>query len=193
MAGESDFMSAFSNIGLPDMSYNPNWYKDLGLSQSALTDPTLSAIDKINWNDTSALTPITSLAPNPFRTSSSGVSSPGMIAASPTDANPFRPGTTVADQATDPSKGLGFNIPTLELGLGGLKTIGGLYAAFQSNALAKKQFEFTKNAYNQNLTNSIQSYNTALSDRARSRAVMEGQSDAERDSWVAQNSLKKTA
>lgn len=190
MAGEGDFMSAFSSIGKPDYSYDPNWYQNM-VSKSALTDPTLSAIDKINWNDTSALTPITSLAPNPFRTTAVPGQTDGAAITGATGATGAA--GAVAGAATDPNKGLGFNIPTLELGLGGLKTIGGLYAAFQSNALAKKQFEFTKNAYNQNLTNSIQSYNTALSDRARSRAVMEGQTDAERDAYVSQNSLKKTA
>lgn len=100
-------------------------------------------------------------------------------------------GSSTASALTDPNRGLGLNIPTLQLGFGALNSIGNLYAAFQSNALAKKQFNFQKNAYNQNLTNSIQSYNTALADRARSRAVMEGQTDAQRDAYVSENSLKK--
>ena len=87
--------------------------------------------------------------------------------------------------------GLGMNIPTLQLGFGALNSIGNLYAAFQSNALAKKQFNFTKDAYKQNLTNSIASYNTALADRARSRAVVEGQSPEQQQAYVDQNSLKK--
>lgn len=160
MAGEYDFSKASTTA-------------------SALTDPTIAAINGINginWNDTTALTPITALAPNPFRTDTA--SAPGAVAGA-------------AGAAVDPNRGFGLNIPTLQLGLGALNSIGGLYAAFQSQALAKKQFQFTKDAYNQNLTNSIQSYNTALDDKARSRAVMEGQTAAERDAYIAKNSLKK--
>ena len=87
--------------------------------------------------------------------------------------------------------GLGKNIDTLKLGLGGLQTIGNLWAAFQAQNLAKKQFNFTKDITNTNLANQIQSYNTSLADRARSRAAVEGQSAAQSQAYIDQNSLKR--
>jgi hypothetical protein len=57
--------------------------------------------------------------------------------------------------------------------------------------MAKKQFKFTKDVTNTNLANQIKSYNTALYDRARSRAVQEGQTDAERDAYINNNSLSR--
>ena len=86
---------------------------------------------------------------------------------------------------------LGFNGPTLGLALGCLQTIGGLWSAYQAMKLAKSQFKFTKDVTNTNLANSIKSYNTALFDRARSRAVVEGQTDAQRDQYIQDNSLSR--
>lgn len=73
-------------------------------------------------------------------------------------------------------------------GLGGLQTIGGLIGAFGSLNLANKQYGLQKRMAETNLTNSVQAYNTALEDKARSRAVMEGQSEAERDEYIRRNS-----
>lgn len=87
--------------------------------------------------------------------------------------------------------GFGLNMNTLQGGLGGLQTIGSLWNAFNANSLARKQFNFTKDITNTNLNNSIQSYNTALADRARARAVMEGQTASERDAYIAANSLSR--
>lgn len=85
--------------------------------------------------------------------------------------------------------GLGFNMGTANLALSGLGTIGSLWAAFEQNALAKKQFNYTKQLSDTNLANQIQSYNTALADKARSRAVMEGQSQESADAWVDKNKM----
>lgn len=49
---------------------------------------------------------------------------------------------------------------------GGLAQI---YLGFQANKLAKKNFEFQKTAYNNNLEASTSAYNTALADRANAR------------------------
>lgn len=87
--------------------------------------------------------------------------------------------------------GLGPNVDTLKLGLGGLQTVGNLWAAFQAQNLAKKQFNFTKDITNTNLANQIQSYNTSLADRSRSRAAVEGQSQSEAQAYIDQNSLKR--
>lgn len=77
------------------------------------------------------------------------------------------------------------------LALGGLQTIGNLWAAFQAQKLAKKQFRFTKDITETNLANQIKSYNTTLQDRARSRAAVEGQSAAQMQSYIDANSLSR--
>ncbi len=86
---------------------------------------------------------------------------------------------------------LGFNMDTMRLGLGGLQTIGNLWNAFQANQSAKEQFEFTKGITNTNLTNSIQSYNTAMSDKIGARAFTEGRPDGYVEQYLAENKLQK--
>lgn len=93
-------------------------------------------------------------------------------------------------QAAD--SGLGFNIPTLQMGIQGLNTIGNIWGAWQSNKLAKDQLNFTKMITNTNLNNQIKSYNTALEDRSRSRAAVEGQSASEAQSYVDRNRLSRS-
>ena len=73
--------------------------------------------------------------------------------------------------------------------LGGIGTIGGLYASFKQLGLANKQFDFQRNFSNANMANQVQSYNTALGDRERSRAVVEGQSPAQAQSYIDANKL----
>lgn len=85
--------------------------------------------------------------------------------------------------------GIGLNMPTFNLGVGALNTIGGLWAASNAAKMAKKQFEFSKNFANANLANQTQSYNTAISDRARSRGAVEGQSSSQIADYITKNSL----
>lgn len=87
--------------------------------------------------------------------------------------------------------GLGFNMDTAQLGLSGLSAIGNFWNAFQAQKLAKKQFEFTKDITNTNLGNQIKSYNTNLSDRARSRGFVEGQSQDQISQYIDKNSLSR--
>lgn len=75
--------------------------------------------------------------------------------------------------------GLGWNTETLGIGIQGLAAIGGLYNAFQSNKLAKDQFNFTKEVTNTNLNNQIKTFNTTMEDRARARARLDGREDVE--------------
>ena len=87
----------------------------------------------------------------------------------------------------------GFNIPTGKLVLGGLESLGKLWAGFQGAKLAKKSFEHTRDITNANLNNQISSYNTALEDRARARFIGEGRGDgsaAERE-YVERNRLSR--
>lgn len=86
---------------------------------------------------------------------------------------------------------LGFNAPTLQMGLQGLNTLGNLWGALQSTKLAREQLNFTKNITNTNLNNSIKSYNTALEDRARSRGFTQGQSDTDINNYIAANRLSR--
>jgi hypothetical protein len=85
--------------------------------------------------------------------------------------------------------GLGANLPTLQLGLGGLSTLANLVSGIKAFGLAQDQFNFQKNLANKNLTNSVASYNTALTDRATARAVTEGQTAAQRDAYINANKL----
>lgn len=78
------------------------------------------------------------------------------------------------DSPSSWSTGLGANMGTAQLALGGLNTLGNLWGAFQAQNLARKQFDFTKETTNANLNNQIKSYNTALNDRIESRAVTQG-------------------
>lgn len=73
-------------------------------------------------------------------------------------------------------------------GIGGVQTIGGLIGAFGSLNLANKQYDLSKRMMETNLTNQVGAYNTALDDKARSRQVVEGQTDAERDEYIKAHS-----
>jgi hypothetical protein len=84
---------------------------------------------------------------------------------------------------------LGANLDTAKLALSGLGTIGNLWAAFQAQKLAKKQFNFTKQITETNLANQVQSYNTTLEDRGRSRAFAEGQSAVDAQTYIDKNRL----
>lgn len=84
---------------------------------------------------------------------------------------------------------LGLNMDTAGLAMSGLQTLANVWGAFEARNLAKKQFNFTKDVTNTNLANQIASYNTAISDRARSRGKVEGQTSAETQAYVDKNSL----
>lgn len=73
--------------------------------------------------------------------------------------------------------------------LGGLKTLGSLWGAWQGMKLAKKQFNFSRNFANANLANQTKAYNTTLADREGSRAVMEGLTPQQAQSYISSNSL----
>lgn len=86
---------------------------------------------------------------------------------------------------------LGMNIPTFQLGLGALGSLANIYGGFQANKLAKDQLNFTKSVTNTNLNNQIKSYNTALEDRARSRATAENRSQSSADEYIEKNKLSR--
>ena len=86
---------------------------------------------------------------------------------------------------------LGLNVPTFQLGLGALGSLANIYSGFQANKLAKDQLNFTKSVTNTNLNNQIKSYNTALEDRARSRATAENRDQSSADAYIAANKLTR--
>ena len=75
--------------------------------------------------------------------------------------------------------GFGWNLGTAKIGVDAIAAIGGLYSALQSNKLAKKQFDFTKEITNTNLNNQIKTLNTSMEGRARARARLNGEADPE--------------
>lgn len=101
------------------------------------------------------------------------------------------PGSGVIPGTSDSGMGLNWNLGTGRLALGALGTVGNLWQAWNANQMAQKTFNFQRDIMNTNLTNSIKSYNTQLEDRARSRAVTEGQTDEERQAYVDRNRLSR--
>lgn len=116
-----------------------------------------------------------------------------------TPAMSYQPNMTMGDFSSPSTTGmgggitgqLGMNIPTFQLGLGALGSLANIYGGFQANKLAKDQLSFTKDITNTNLNNSIQSYNTALEDRARSRATAENRSQSSADEYIEKNKLSR--
>jgi hypothetical protein len=101
---------------------------------------------------------------------------------------------TVDVQAPDVGAGGGFwgglggwNMDTAKLALGGLQTLGNLWMGARALKMAKEQFNYQKGVTETNLVNSIQSYNTALQDRANNRADATNSSQASADAYVEAN------
>lgn len=94
-------------------------------------------------------------------------------------SNFFDPGNT----------NFGWNANTLSFGMQGLQGLGNLWGAWQANKLARDQLNFTKDFANRNLANQTQAYNTALEDRGRARAAVEGQTSAEAQAYIDRNRL----
>ena len=83
----------------------------------------------------------------------------------------------------------GMNIPTAQLGLTGLGTLGNLWGTFQSNKLARDSFNFQKGMAEKNYANQIKSYNTALTDRATTRGFVQGDSTEATQQYINDNKL----
>ena len=74
------------------------------------------------------------------------------------------------------------------LALGAIQTLGSLWNSFQQNKLAKKSFALQERAFETNLRNQTQTYNTALEDRINARYATEGRS-GEAASYIEKNRL----
>lgn len=74
----------------------------------------------------------------------------------------------------------------------GLSALSGMYMGRQQLSHAKDALGFQKTAFNTNLNNSVQSYNTSLEDRIRGRSSdYEGKEDDVR-SYLEQNKLRRS-
>ena len=81
----------------------------------------------------------------------------------------------------------GWNMDTAKLALGGLQTLGNLWMGARALKMAKEQFNYQKGVTETNLVNSIQSYNTALTDRAMNRADAINSGRASAEAYVDEN------
>jgi hypothetical protein len=136
----------------------------------------------------------------PYMTPAAGaeVLSPMARAPALTPLNTFAPTATPGLPATPGMfgiEGLGMNLDTMKLGLGGLQSLAGIWNAMEQNKLAKKSFSLNEGILNTNLANQIKSYNLTLDDKLRSRQVVEGSSDAAREEarrrWEARDERKR--
>lgn len=89
------------------------------------------------------------------------------------------------------SSGLGFNMGTAGLALGGLQSLNGLIQGNKAFNLAKDQFKYQKQVTDTNLNNSIKSYNTTLEDRLTARGVAQGDDSATVQANIERNRLTR--
>lgn len=104
--------------------------------------------------------------------------------------NGFNNGGGIAGGWNSQGNGLGFNLGTAQLALGGLNSLGNLWGAFQANKMAKEQFAYQRNLANANYDNQVASYNTALADRGRSRASIENRDPSYGTQYYEANKLQ---
>jgi hypothetical protein len=86
----------------------------------------------------------------------------------------------------------GFNPGSINLVLGGLKTIAGLWQAWEQNKLQKHQLNLQKQLANANLANQVMAYNTTLEDRINNRMQSGGWTPEQGSSWIASHRLANT-
>lgn len=85
----------------------------------------------------------------------------------------------------------GWNIDTARLALGGIQTLGNILMGARALRMAKDQFNYQKGVSETNLVNSIQAYNTALTDRANNRGDAMNQDQATTDAYIEANKARR--
>jgi len=108
------------------------------------------------------------------------------LAGLPTTGTPRQGGVT-APGGTD--SGFGLNLGTFQFGVDAFGRLGNIWSGMQAQKLAKRQLDMIRSISDTNIGNQIQSYNTALGDRARSRAVAENRPQGEAEAYYQQNRL----
>ena len=83
----------------------------------------------------------------------------------------------------------GLNLSNIGLLVEGIGTLGSLWSAFQANNIAKDQLNFQKGAWEKNYANQVSSYNTALEDRAYSRAAQHGHDRSVADNYINRHQI----
>ena len=173
----------------PSGGFNFDWRQGLdpqmlaymGLGRGGAINAMLVQPTALNLDMPQALSPTSMVSPLTGFTAEGGASAPAVVGVE-------APGGVGQPQSFMGQIGGPMGIANAGLGL--VQTIGSLWSAYNANKLAKEQFKFTKGITETNLANQIQSYNTALGDRARSRAGVEGQTDAQRDAYIRDNQLR---
>ena len=85
----------------------------------------------------------------------------------------------------------GFNIGSVGTMVQGAGALMNAYLGFKNYKLAKEQLGFQKDAFNANLNNSIQTYNTSLEDRIRGRTAAHEGKEGEVQAYLAKHSLHR--
>lgn len=159
---------SYGNTGYTDiMSQDPT-----GLAMGAPTVDTGAAISNLN-------------APT-----QTGITAPSPVSGAPA---PQVPGAPVPGGGAAAPSGPGFfsQYGPAQFALGAIQTLGSLWNSYQQNKIAKESIAFQKEAYQTNLANQEQSYNTELEDRINARYATEGRTNAAADaaSYVEKNKL----
>lgn len=106
-------------------------------------------------------------------------------------------GNAATKAAFAPSSG-GFSMPsmgTVEAVIEGIAKIGQLIQGYNAHKLAKRQFSFTKDAYNEQMNNQVKDFNRTIEARAAQRAHMTVGSAAEKEAvknaYISKHSLSR--
>lgn len=74
--------------------------------------------------------------------------------------------------------------------LGGLQGLAGLWSGMKNYGLAKEQLAFSKDSFNKNYNNSLQSYNTNLEGRATEMKAAQGAGGMSVADYMAKHGIK---
>lgn len=114
-------------------------------------------------------------------------SAPNVVGSSATFAPNFGGGVAQSAGTT----GLGANLPTAGLAIGGLNSLTGFIQGNRAQKAAKDQFKFQKELANINVNNAIKSYNTTLEDRLNARGAQQGDDPTLTASNIERNRLTR--
>jgi hypothetical protein len=119
----------------------------------------------LSWNPAAAMP-----GSEPMFNSLQGLSQPTTAPNTPGGVPTAPLGYTSFSQAGGIGNYIGANAPLFSAGLNALSQGVGIYTGLKSLSLAKKSFNLQKDAYQTNLRNQTQSYNTQVQDRIAGRS-----------------------
>ena len=151
--------------------------------------------DPSAWSPQGIISPTMAAAP--------GVSQLGYTAPGTAGAGSWQTGYTTPDTGSYASSALGgsaaggsglgnwlSNGQNLGVAIQGFGTLANAYLGFQQLKNAKQNLAFQKDAFNTNLINSTQNYNTSLEDRIRGRTSAYEGKENDVQAYLAKHSLK---